>query len=99
LRCGEAIRQEPSEERIGNTVEDGDTAGARRNATRRAGVFCAVGSSKGLPVFPDTGCALLLPTSQNPSGAAIQFGLNLLLNWGGSREPPLFLCHRCRGEL
>jgi len=69
LRCGEAIRQEPREERIGNTVERGDTAGARRNATRRAGFFFVVGSSKDLPVFPDTGCALLLPTPQNPSGA------------------------------
>jgi len=78
LRWGEAIRQELSEERIGNTVEDGDTAGARRNATRRAGVFCVAGSSQGLPVFPDTGCAFLLPTPQNPSGAAIQSDLNLL---------------------
>jgi len=71
LRSGEAIRQEPREECIGNTVERCDAAGARRNATRRAGVFCVVGSSKGLPVFPDTGGALLLPTSQNPSGAAV----------------------------
>jgi hypothetical protein len=69
LRSGEAIRQEPREGRIGNTVERSDTAGARRNATRRAGVFCVVGSSKGLPVFPDTGRAFLLPTPQNPSGA------------------------------
>jgi hypothetical protein len=69
LRCGEVIRQKPREERIGNTVERGDTAGTRRNATRRAGAFCVVGSSKGLPVFPDTGCAFLLPTPQNPSGA------------------------------
>jgi hypothetical protein len=30
-----------------------------------------VGSSKGLPVFPDTGGAFLLPTPQNSSGAAI----------------------------
>ena len=60
LRSGEAIRQKPREERIGNTVERGDATGARRNATRRAGVFCVVGSSKGLPVFPDTGCAFLL---------------------------------------
>src|SRR3954462_6402792 len=51
LRSGETIRQEPREERIGNTVERGDAAGGHRNATRRAGVFCAVGSSKGLPVF------------------------------------------------
>jgi len=33
LRSGEAIRQEPREGRMGNTVERGDTAGARRNAT------------------------------------------------------------------
>jgi len=52
LRCDEAIRQEPREERIGNTVERGDAAGARRNPTRRAGVFCAASSSKGLPVLP-----------------------------------------------
>ena len=78
LRSGKAIRQEPREERIGNTVERGDAAGARRNATRRAGVSCVVGSSKGLPVFPDTGCAFLLPTPQNPSGAAILAGPNLL---------------------
>jgi hypothetical protein len=78
LRCGEAICQEPREGRIGNTVERGDTAGVRRNATRRAGVFCAVGSSKGSPVFPDTGSAFLLPTSQNPSGAVVQSGPNLV---------------------
>jgi len=78
LRCGEVIRQEPREGRIGNTVERGDAAGARRNATRRAGVFCVMGSSKGLPVFPDTGCAFLLPTPQNPPGAAVLSGLNLL---------------------
>jgi hypothetical protein len=72
LRCGEAIRQEPREERIGgNTVERGDTAGGRRNATRRGGVFCVVGSSKDLPVLPDTGCAFLLPTPQNPAGAVV----------------------------
>jgi len=78
LRSGEAVRQEPREERIGNTVERGDAAGVRRNATRRAGVFCVVGSSKGLPVFPDTGGAFLLPTPQNSSGAAILADLNLL---------------------
>jgi len=78
LRRGEAIRQEPCEVRIGNTVEHGDAVGARRNATRRAGVFCVVGSSKGLPIFRDMGCTFLLPTPQNPSGAAIQSGLNLL---------------------
>jgi len=35
LRCvlARAIRQEPREERIGNTVERGDDAGARQNAT------------------------------------------------------------------
>jgi hypothetical protein len=71
LCCGGAIRPEPREGRIGNTVERGDTAGARRNATRGAGFFCVAGSSKGLPVFPDTGCAFLLPAPQNPSGAAI----------------------------
>ena len=80
MRCGEAIRQEPREGRIGNTVERGDAAGARPNATRRAGVFCVVSSSQGLPVFPDTGCALLLLTPQNPSGAVIQSGPNLLYN-------------------
>jgi len=78
LHCGEPIRQEPCEERMGNTVEHGDTADGRRNATRRAGVFCVVGSSKGLPVFPDTGCAFLLPTPQNTSGAVVQSGPNLL---------------------
>src|SRR6185312_8946928 len=53
LRCGEAIRQEPREERIGNTVERGDIAGACRNATPKgAGVFCVAGSSKGLAVLP-----------------------------------------------
>ncbi len=45
-------RQEPREERIGNTVERGDTAGARRHATRRAGEFCVLGASKGSPVVP-----------------------------------------------
>ena len=34
LGSGEAIRQEPREERIGNTVERGDAAGARHNAIR-----------------------------------------------------------------
>jgi hypothetical protein len=78
LRCGEAIRQEPREGRIGNTVERGDAAGARHNATRRAGVFCVVSSSKGLPVFPDTGYAFLLLTPQNPSGAGVLSDTNLL---------------------
>ncbi|MGA7710315.1 MAG: hypothetical protein WCA81_00315, partial [Rhizomicrobium sp.] len=49
---GRGERQEPSEERIGNTVERGDTASAGRNPTRRAGAICAVGSSKGLTVVP-----------------------------------------------
>jgi hypothetical protein len=40
LSSGEAIRQKPREERIGNTAERGDAAGARRTATRRAVVFC-----------------------------------------------------------
>src|SRR4029079_16855037 len=81
LRCVAARRSARSRAKSvsGNTVERGDAAGARHNATRRAGVFCVVGSSKGLPVFPDTGGAFLLPTPQNPSGAAIQAGLNLLL--------------------
>ena len=69
MPAGEAIRQEPRKERIGNTVARGDTAGARRTATRRAAVFCAVGSSKGSSVFPDTAVALLLPTPQNSRGA------------------------------
>jgi len=69
LLSGEAIRQKPREERIGNTVERGAAAGARRTATQGAAVFCAVGSSKGSSVFPDTIFALLLPTSQNPCGA------------------------------
>jgi hypothetical protein len=33
LHSGEAIRQEPREERIGNTVERGDEAADRPNAT------------------------------------------------------------------
>ena len=73
LGCGEASARVGSdsvptrEGRIGNTVEHGDAAGARRNPTRRAGVFCVhtlplwTGASKGLPVFPDTGCTFLLP--------------------------------------
>jgi hypothetical protein len=69
LRSGEAIRQEPREGRIGNTAKRGDAAGARPNATRRAGVFCVVGSSKGSPVLPIRALAFLLPTPQNPSGA------------------------------
>ena len=52
-----------------SSVEPCDAAGARRTATRRAVVFCAVGSSKGSSVFPDTAVALLLPTSQNTYGA------------------------------
>jgi PKHD-type hydroxylase len=36
-----------------------------------AGVFCVVGSSKGLAVIPDIGLRLLLPTPQNPSGAVV----------------------------
>src|SRR6185503_8097327 len=51
LCSGEAIRQERREERCHSpSVERRDTAGARQNATRRAGVFCAVGSSKLSPV-------------------------------------------------
>src|SRR3954468_137646 len=36
-RSGETIRQEPHEERIGNTIERGDAAGARRKGD--AGLF------------------------------------------------------------
>jgi len=61
---GEVIRQEPCEERIGHTVEHGDAAGARRNATRRAGVFCVVGSSKG--PYCRYGGAFLLPRAAEP---------------------------------
>jgi len=75
LRCGEAIRQEPSEERIGNTVEDGDTAGARRNATRRAGVFCVVGSSKGLPVLPIRAAPFSCPRRKIPPAQRFNLAL------------------------
>jgi hypothetical protein len=75
LRCGEVIRQNPREERIGNTVERGDTAGARRNATRRAGVFCAVGSSKGLPVLPIRAAPFSCPRHKIPP--AQRFNLTL----------------------
>jgi len=62
---GEVIRQEPCEERIGHTVEHGNAAGARRNATRRAGVFCVVGSSKGLPVLPIRAAPFSRPARQS----------------------------------
>jgi len=78
LRCGEAIRQEPREERIGNTVERGDTAGARRNATRRAGFFFVVGSSKDLPVFPDTGKSFSCPRRKIPPAQIDSIRPNLL---------------------
>jgi len=55
LRSGETIRQELREGRIGNTVERCDTAGVRRNATRRAGVFCGVGRRKARLVSGNTG--------------------------------------------
>jgi len=46
---GEVIRQEPCEERIGHTVEHGDAAGARRNATRRPGSFVSWVRRKACP--------------------------------------------------
>jgi len=52
LRSGEAIRQEPREERIGNTVERGDAAGARRNATPKGpGSFASWVRRKACPYF------------------------------------------------
>ena len=51
------------------SVERRNEAGARRIETRRAGRFWGVGLSKGLPVVSATGCALLLPTTQNRSDA------------------------------
>ena len=71
LRCGEVIRQEPREGRIGNTAECGDAAGARRNVTRRAGVFCVVGSSKGSPVFPIRASPFSCPRHKIPPAQAI----------------------------
>jgi len=66
LRSGGALRQEPREGRIGNTVERGDAAGACWNATRRAGVFCAAGLSKGLPVFPIRAAPFSCPRHKIP---------------------------------
>jgi len=71
LRSGEAIRQEPREGRIGNTIERGDTAGARRNATPWGRGLLRRGFVEGLTRIAYTGFALLLPTPQNPSGAAV----------------------------
>jgi hypothetical protein len=84
LRCSDVIRQGPSdsvwtrEGRIGNTVECGDTAGARRNATRRAGVFCVVSSSEGLPVFSDT---LLAPCFSSRHKIPPAQWFNLVTTW------------------
>jgi hypothetical protein len=78
LRCGEAIRQKPREGRIGNTVERGDAAGARPNATQRAGGLLRREFVERLARIPDTGCAFLLLTSQNPPGAVVQSGPTLL---------------------
>jgi len=75
LRSGGAIRQEPREGRIGNTVERGDAAGARRNATRRAGVFCVVGSSKGLPVFPIRAAPFSCPRHKIPPAQRFNLAL------------------------
>jgi len=78
LRCGEAIRQEPREGRISNTVKRGDTAGARSNATPWGRGLLRRGFVERLARIAYTGCAFLLPTPQNPSGAAVQSDLNLL---------------------
>src|SRR5580698_9770275 len=64
------------------SVEPRDTAGIRRTATRRAVVFCAVGSSKGSSVVPATTFALLLPTTQNPYGAGVSILENQALRLG-----------------
>jgi hypothetical protein len=52
LRSGEAIRQEPREERIGNTVERGDEAADRPNATPKGpGSFVSWVRRKACPYF------------------------------------------------
>ena len=86
LRCGEAIRQEPCEERIGNTVEHGDAAGARPNATRRAGFFWVVGSSQGLPVFPIRAAPCSCPRHKIPP--AQQFNLALTCSCSSGLPEP-----------
>jgi len=78
LRSGATIRQEPCEGRIGNTAEHGDAAGVRRNATPKGPGLLRRGFVERLARIADTGCAFLLPTTQNPSGAAVQSGPNLL---------------------
>ena len=65
------------------SVERRNKAGARPRATRRAGGFCVVGSSKGSPVVPATRFALLLPTPQNPLGV----GATLRLISGAATGP------------
>src|SRR5262249_59285749 len=71
LRCAAArsIRQEPRAARCWTSSKRGDTAGGRRGATRRAGRFCRVGSSKASTVLPIRPSAILLPTRQNRLGA------------------------------
>ncbi len=50
--CGEATARRGAKSDAVTSVERRNAAGARRNKTRRAGVFWAAGSSKGSPVVP-----------------------------------------------
>lgn len=71
LRCVVASRSGRSGAKgdAGTSPKCRDVAGGRRDATLRAGVFRAAVSSKGLRVLPDTRLRLLLPATQNTSGA------------------------------
>jgi hypothetical protein len=72
LRCvvaGRSARRAAKGDAV-PSVERRNAADARHGATRRAGAFCGAGWSQGSPVGPATRFALLLPATQNASGAA-----------------------------
>ena len=80
MRPGEAIGQARREERCRSaSVERRNEAGARQAATREGRGLLRRGFVVRLACSAEaTGFASLLPASQNPSGAEIQFGRILL---------------------
>ena len=62
----------------GPLVEPGDAAGDRQTATRRAAVFCAVGSSKGSSVSPIRPSPFSCPRHKIPAAQAIPVKKSML---------------------
>jgi len=79
LCCGEAIRQEPREGRIRKYGRARRHRGRPPQRNPKGRGLLRRGFVERLARIADAGRAILLPTPQNPSGAAIQAGLSLLL--------------------